>query len=147
MYKSISRKRKSLLPVLVMLLFTAFYSSLNAQISVVVSSSSNHKASDTEIKNIFTGNLTAWPDGAKITVVDQPDNETGKTFYESFIGIAVSQVRVKWTKLVLSGAVMAPKKLNNDNEVKAEVSKDVNAVGFISSASLDNSVKEIYRVK
>jgi ABC-type phosphate transport system substrate-binding protein len=117
------------------------------QISIIVSSSSSHKLSEDEVKEIFTGSKTTWSNGSKIDIIDQSDSETGKKFYDNFLGKTVNQVRVQWTKLILSGQASAPIKASNDSEVKKTVSKNNNAIGYISSKELDNSVKELFKIK
>ena len=117
-----------------------------AQISVIVAKSSTHTAESNELKQIFTGMKLNWSGGEKTVVVEQSENATGKGFYENFIGKSLSQVRSGWSRLVLTGQASTPKRCVNDAAVKKAVAEDENAVGFISSASLDESVKEIYRV-
>jgi ABC-type phosphate transport system substrate-binding protein len=128
--------------------FILFVQSLSyGQISVIVSSSSSHKLSKDEAKEIFSGSKTTWSNGSKVEVVDQSESEVGKKFYDSFLGKAVNQVRVQWTKLILSGQAAAPVKAANDEAVKKNVSGSPNAVGYISSKSLDSSVKELFKIE
>ena len=128
--------------------FILFAQSLSyGQISVIVSSSSSHKLSKDEAKEIFSGSKTTWSNGSKVEVVDQSESEVGKKFYDSFLGKAVNQVRVQWTKLILSGQAAAPIKATNDADVKKSVYGSPNAVGYISSKSLDNSVKELFKIE
>ena len=117
------------------------------QISVVVSSSSQNKVSKDEAKEIFSGARTNWANGSKVQVVDQSGSEVGAKFYDGFLGKSVNQVRMQWTKLVLSGQATAPTKAANDEEVKKNVSANPNALGYISSSSLDSSVKELFRIE
>lgn len=122
-------------------------SSNYAQISVVVSSSSGEKLTKNEVKEIFSGVRLTWSNGSKIQVVDQSESQIGNKFYDDFIGKSVNQIRVQWTKLVLSGQAVAPIKAQNDDEVKKNVSSKPNAIGYISTKSLDSSVKEIFKIE
>lgn len=141
-------KTKNLLLVAALLFMVlGNYSMLTAQISVIVSKSSANTASKSEIKDIFLGSKLLWAHGGKITVVDQSGSETGSTFYAGFLGKSVNQVRVQWTKLVLSGQASAPLKAATDEDVKKAVAANGNAIGYISSSSLDKSVKEIFKIK
>lgn len=117
-----------------------------AQISVVVSKSSQQTASASELKQMFAGVRLSWPSGEKIVIADQSDTEVGKSFYEKFVGKSVSQIRTEWTKLVLSGQASAPKKCSNDDAVKKTLADNPNGVGYISSSALDGTVKEIQRI-
>lgn len=117
-----------------------------AQLSVVVSNSSTHTADSNVLKQIFTGLKLNWPGGERIGVVTQSDNATEKAFYENFIGKSLSQTRNDWSRLVLTGQASAPKRCAGDEAVKKAVVENADAIGFISTSSLDGSVKEIYRV-
>ncbi len=142
-------KTKKIISVKYFLLILVFIAqSYNyAQISVVVSKSSSEKLTKNEVIEIFSGVRLTWSNGSKVQVIDQSDTEIGKSFYDHFLGKSVNQVRVQWTKLVLSGQTIAPIKAQNDDEVKKNVSSKQNAVGYISSKSLDDSVKEIFRIE
>ena len=119
----------------------------NAQISVIVSKSNSYKINESYIKDIFaTANLT-WPDGKKVLVVDQSGTDAGTEFYKKTIGKSVNQIRTLWTKLVLSGQATAPRKCDSDTEVMAAVSASAEAIGFIASKSLNDSVKEIFKIE
>ena len=118
-----------------------------AQVSIIVAKGSTHRVSKEEAKNIFAGAAVAWESGSKIQVIDQSDTETGKTFYENFLGKSANQVRLQWTKLVLSGQAIGPKKLSDDEAVRNAVSGDPNAIGYISTSALDGSVKEVARIQ
>jgi ABC-type phosphate transport system substrate-binding protein len=117
-----------------------------AQISVIVAKSAEVKATKAEVKEIFTGAKLKWPDGKKIQVVDQPDTELGKKFYDLVIGKSANQVRRQWTKLLLSGQAAAPLKQPSDKNVKKIVAGNPNAIGYIATSALDDSVREIFRV-
>ncbi|MFH1194385.1 MAG: hypothetical protein V1720_01655 [bacterium] len=118
-----------------------------SQISVVVSKSSTQTLTKDAAKEVFSGARTTWSTGAKILVVDQSETEIGKKFYDVFLGKSASQVRVQWTKLVLSGQATAPVKASSDDDVKSNVAKNPNAVGYISTKSLDGSVKELFKIE
>ena len=142
-------KTKKILSVIYfsLILILIAQSSNYAQISVVVSSSSGEKLTKNEVKEIFSGVRLTWSNGSKIQVVDQSESQIGNKFYEYFIGKSVNQIRVQWTKLVLSGQAVAPIKAQNDDEVKKNVSSKPNAIGYISTKSLDSSVKEIFKIE
>jgi ABC-type phosphate transport system substrate-binding protein len=117
-----------------------------AQISIVVAKSSHQTAGAGDLRQMFSGAKLTWSAGEKVAIADQPEAAIGKAFYDKFIGKSLSQVRTEWMKLVLSGQAAAPKKCSDDDAVKAFVRENPNAVGFISSSAVDESVKELYRV-
>jgi ABC-type phosphate transport system substrate-binding protein len=117
-----------------------------AQISVVVSASANVEATKPQVLDMFLGARTTWPNGTKVQVVDQPDTDVGQSFYTTFLGQSVAQVRTQWTRLVLSGQALAPKKEAGSDGVKRAVSQTPGAIGYIPTAELDASVKEVLRI-
>jgi len=121
-----------------------------AQISVIACKSAKidtSKFGKAELKEIFTGTKLRWPDGSKIHVVDQLDGEIGEKFYKTVTGKSATQVRKQWTKLALSGQASAPIKCTSDKAVKKLIAGNPNAVGYISTRSLDDSVREIIRIE
>ena len=128
-------------------LILAVAASAPAQISVIVAKSAEAKATKTEVKGIFTGAKLKWPNGNKIQVVDQPDTELGKKFYDKVIGKSANQVRTQWAKLLLSGQAAAPLKQPSDKTVKKIVAGSSNAIGYIATSALDDSVREILRIE
>jgi ABC-type phosphate transport system substrate-binding protein len=118
-----------------------------AQISVIVAKASEVKATKAEVKEIFTGAKLKWPNGNKIQVIDQPDTELGKKFYDLAIGKSANQVRRQWTKLLLSGQAAAPLKQPSDKNVKKIVASNPTAIGYIATSALDDSVREILRIE
>jgi ABC-type phosphate transport system substrate-binding protein len=131
-------------------LFTALHlaaSPATAQYSIIVSKASTQQASRDEARDMFTGDRLMWSDGAKVLVIDQAESETGKGFYEKFIGKPLNQVRMQWTKLLLSGQATAPKKCADDEAIKKAVAGSPNAIGYVATSALDETVKEIVRIE
>lgn len=130
-----------------MILMLAMAVSAPAQISVIVAKSNEVKATKAEVKEIFTGAKLKWANGNKIQVIDQPETELGKKFYDLVIGKSANQVRRQWTKLLLSGQAAAPIKQPSDKNVKKIVAANPNAIGYIDTGALDGSVREIFRIE
>ena len=119
----------------------------NAQISVVVAANSSVTATPAQAAELFAGVKTVWPSGAKVQIVDQPESETGRTFYQKCVKRPPSIVRAQWTRLALSGQAVAPKTVANDADVKEAVRKSPAAIGYIASSALDATVKELCRIE
>ena len=105
-------------------------------IAVIVNSGNQVTAlTKDQIKKIFAGEVTDWSDvsGKKgpITVVVR---EEGSGTREAFQEIVLSK-EVRF----ISNAVVQ----NSTGAIKTAVTKDVNAIGFISSGSVDSAVKAL----
>jgi ABC-type phosphate transport system substrate-binding protein len=117
-----------------------------AQISVIVASSSSNSPNQTEIVEMFVGAKTTWNDGTRVQIVDQPTTAVGKQFYEQVLDRSPVEVRRAFVELVLSGQAAKPERSSSDDGVKSSVANTPGAIGFIQSSSLDSSVKEILRI-
>jgi hypothetical protein len=100
-----------------------------------------------EVSEIFGGTVRAWPNGAKIYVADQSESEVGRSFYVTVLKRPMSLVRMHWIQLILSGQAVAPRRMSTDMAVMDFVRKTPGAVGYVRSASLDGTVKELLRVE
>jgi len=124
-------------------------SPVDAQISIVIAKSStldSSAATRVGIKEIFTGTRLKWANGAKISVIDQADTDVGKKFYTTVIGKSVNDMRKQWAKLLLSGQASAPVKCPSDKAVKKVIAGNPNAIGYVSTSALDDTVKEVLRI-
>lgn len=117
-----------------------------AQISVIVASSSANSPSQAEVVEMFVGAKTTWNDGTRVQIVDQPTTAVGKQFYEQVLGRSAVEVRRTFVELVLSGQAAKPERSSTDDGVKSAVAGNPGAIGFIQSSSLDSSVKEVLRI-
>lgn len=120
---------------------------VQAQISVIVARSSAHTATQAQVRDYFSGAKLHWSSGARVLVVDRPKTEIGEAFYKKLVGRSPAQVRVQWTKLVLSGQAPPPIKGMSEEEVKKLVSENPNAIGFIATSALDDTVEELIRIE
>jgi ABC-type phosphate transport system substrate-binding protein len=118
-----------------------------AQISVVVAAGSSRTADRDAVARMFSGQVTSWSDGSKVQIVDQASTEAGKQFYSTVLSRSPAQVRKALTALLLSGQIPKPEQGASDAEVKAAVARLTGAIGYISSASLDGTVKELVRIQ
>ncbi|NRR32558.1 hypothetical protein HSX11_20525 [Oxalobacteraceae bacterium] len=78
------------------------------------------------------------------TPVDLPENSPVRAdFYHKVADKDTAQVKALWSKLVFTGKATPPKEYASDAEVKKAVAADPKAIGYISKASVDDSVKVI----
>ena len=119
----------------------------NAQISVVVGAGSSQTADESTAKNMFSMVKTSWADGSKVVIADQGNTQTGKDFYSGFMGTTTSKIRAKQAKAYLSGKSSKPINCSTDEDVKKAVAGNPNAIGYIHSASVDETVKVLFKIK
>lgn len=145
----ITRKRmigRVVMTAMAGLLMAALPGHARAQISVVVASSSSASADLDAVARMFSGQVTSWADGSKVQLVDQSETDVGKTFYDKVLQKGSAQVRKALTALLLSGQIPKPEQGSSDADVKAALARLPGSIGYISTSSLDGSVKELVRI-
>jgi ABC-type phosphate transport system substrate-binding protein len=80
----------------------------------------------------------------QFTPVEQAENSPIRAeFYKKVLEKTPSQVEAIWSKLLFTGKIKAPKECKSSAEVKKTVSENVNAIGYIEKAAVDDTVKVI----
>ncbi|MGE5498048.1 MAG: hypothetical protein ACM3Q2_08265 [Syntrophothermus sp.] len=129
---------------LIILLFSAV--SLFGQVSVIANKSvSDASLSASKVGSIFTLETTKWSNGSKIIVFDN-SSDVNASFYQG-IGKSTMAVKKEWLKKQLTGEAVAPENLGGDAEVIRKVSSTQGAIGFVSSSSVNGSVKVLCQIK
>jgi ABC-type phosphate transport system substrate-binding protein len=98
-----------------------------------------------QISDIFLEKMTTLPDGTRIVVIDHQDGEPVKdSFYQDIVGKTLNQLKAYWAKIIFTGAGLPPRTFSGDESVKEEVSMTPGAIGYISTKSVDASVKVLF---
>lgn len=115
-----------------------------ADISVVVNPANANAVSSDDLSRLFLGRASSFADGAKATPLNLAEGLAAREEFDSkVLSRSASQLKAYWSKLVFTGKGTPPKELADDAAVKAAVASDASAIGYISSASVDASVKVV----
>jgi len=119
-----------------------------AEISVVMHPSSSVQAlSADEVSRLFLGKAKSFPGGAQAVPVNQDEGNPARAkFNETVCKKNASQYKAYWSQLVFTGKGTPPKDAGDDAAVKALVAANPNMVGYIDSASVDASVKVVFKL-
>lgn len=127
---------------LLTLMFAA--AGLRAEIAVVVNPANANAVSADDLSRLFLGRASSFADGSKAIPLNQPEGHATRDEFDSkVLSRSASQLKAYWSKLVFTGKGTPPKELADDAAVKAAVAADPNAIGYISSANVDSSVKVV----
>ncbi len=131
--------------VKLMLLLSALVSvAVSADIAVVVHPSNNNAVNSEELNRLFLGRASNFADGSKATPLNLAEGQAARAEFDSkVLNRSAAQLKAYWSKLVFTGKGTPPKELADDAEVKAAVAADSSAIGYISSGSVDSSVKVV----
>lgn len=137
-----SKRRIALLAALV-------FSSTAAQAGVVVVMSSKSDVSalsKAQVAQIFLAKTDALPNGRVAKPVDQADGAAVRNeFYDKVADKNAAQMKAYWSQLTFTGKAQPPRKVSGDAAVKAALGENPAAVGYISDAAVDGSVKVVFK--
>ena len=127
---------KRIIPAMAMLLATAH---AWAEVAVIVNPKNPvNKMTADDASQYFLGKST------QLTPCDYPQGTALRgDFYSKGLEKEPAQVKAIWTKLLFTGKGVAPREYASVAEMKKAVSANVNAIGYIDKAAVDDSVKVV----
>lgn len=127
--------------ILMVLMFAASPGAMAGVVAIV--NKANASADKATIGQLYRLETQSWSGNINATLFDQFDHKKRNEFYQGYTGKDVGDIRAIWGKAVFSGRAVPPKILESDSEVKKEVARDVNAVGYVDESSVDGSVRAV----
>jgi ABC-type phosphate transport system substrate-binding protein len=121
----------------------AAVSAANAEVVVVVSASSpTTSMSADQVADIYLGKSSA------MKAVDLRESSAARgEFYQKVTQKDSAQVKAIWARLIFTGKATPPKVVGSSADVKKAVTADPNAIGYVESSAVDDSVKAVLTVK
>ena len=121
--------------------------SLSAQVqadivAVVSAQSSITRLSTSQLSDIFLGKVSRFPDGTPAVPVDLGNGSAERDqFYAKVAGKTPAQIKAYWSKVIFTGRGQPPKTVQNNGDMKKYVAANVDAIGYIDSKMVDDSVR------
>jgi ABC-type phosphate transport system substrate-binding protein len=121
--------------------------SLSAQaqadiVAVVSAESSITRLSTSQLADIFLGKVSRFPDGSLAVPVDLSDGSAERDqFYAKLTGKSPAQIKAYWSKIIFTGRGQPPKAVQNGSDMKTYVAANIDAIGYMDSTMVDNSVR------
>lgn len=129
---------------IVLLATTCLVGAVQADIAVVVNPANANTVSADDLNRLFLGRTSNFADGSKATPLNLAEGVAARDeFGTKVLNRSSAQLKAYWSKLVFTGKGTPPKELTDDAAVKAAVAADATAIGYISSSSVDGSVKVV----
>ena len=89
-----------------------------------------------EVAALFLKQVTTWPDGTPVAVVDlDARSPVRAAFSRAVIGRPTSAVRSYWQQQVFGGRAVPPTQRASDAQVVAFVRENPNAIGYVAPAT------------
>ena len=112
---------------------------VQAEVAVIVNSGATNAPSQGEVANIFLGK------DKSLTGVDQKDwNPIKDKFYTTLISKNESQLKSYWSGLIFTGKGQPLASVAGDAAVVAKVAAEADAIGYVDSAAVNDSVKVLF---
>lgn len=115
-----------------------------AEIAVIVHPSNSSAVSQTAVERIYLAKVKAFSDGTTVVPLNHEESDPTRVAFDSqAVGKSESQMKSYWAKLLFTGKATPIKQVANDEEMISAVSSTPGAIGYVDSASVDDSVKVV----
>ena len=131
-----------LMPSILMAVLLASSASAMAGVVAIVNKANTAADKDT-IGKLYNLEAKSWSDGSPAKLYDLSGESAREAFCKAYTGKSAAAIKSTWAKAVFTGRAVPPKVLDSDADVKNEVAKDKNAVGYVDESSVDGSVRAI----
>ncbi|MEA9587370.1 phosphate ABC transporter substrate-binding protein [Xanthomonas sp. WHRI 10064A] len=121
--------------------------SANADVVVVMSAKGGPDSlSAAQVSQIFLAKSNSLPGGGAAVPIDQEEGVAVRDeFYKKVASRDSAQLKSYWSQLMFTGKAQRPKRVSGDDAVKKAVTATPGAIGYISAAAVDASVKVVLK--
>ncbi|WP_312957985.1 phosphate ABC transporter substrate-binding protein [Stutzerimonas nitrititolerans] len=110
-----------------------------AEVSVIVNPGATKAPSQSEVANIFLGK------DKSMKGVDLKDwTPTKESFYSAVTNKNESQLKSYWSGLIFTGKGQPMASIADDAAVVAKIAAEADAIGYVDSAAVNDSVKVLF---
>ncbi len=115
---------------------------------VVSSRAGSSSLSREEIRNIYTGKTTFWPNNTPVRAYNRPaGSPAGRKFFRSLLGMSSGAFREHWNELQLSGGGIAPATVTSAESILARVAGASGAIGYVLESELPADVSGVRLIR
>lgn len=119
--------------------------SSDATVEIITHPDTNISLSRNLLRSVFSMRLRTWQNGVPIQVFVLSDNiPLHSKFAKKKLNVFPYQLRSIWDRLVYSGTGQAPFTVRSEEEMRTKVATTPGAIGYLSEAKVDGSVKIVH---
>lgn len=116
-----------------------------APVVVVSSSSGIDVLTESQVRQIFNGQLRRVS-GVSVKPLDLPaKNDSRDDFYQAVMGKSAEQIKSYWARMIFTGRGMPPREVSSEREMVVLIASDQSYVGYVDEAKVPAGVKVVYR--
>lgn len=126
-----------------------FVSSVSyADYVVIVHPSNTAAINEKDVSRLFLGKVKRFSDGKQAIPINGPEGGPAREAFDAkVIGKTADQIKAYWTRLIFTGKGIAPKEVENDQEMLELVRANPNVIGYVNSNSVDDTVKVVFKIQ
>ncbi|MDY6934763.1 MAG: hypothetical protein SVZ03_11170 [Spirochaetota bacterium] len=109
---------------------------------VVIANNSKGSLNASQIKRIFNGDVTNWPDGGAVKVLLNSNPGITEQFCSKYLNTTPSKLDSSWVKKSIRDGTPTPRKVAS-NVIVTMVSNSPKFIGFVKRSEAGSSVKII----
>ncbi len=129
---------------IILLVLALFPCVAQAEVIIVASKTASFNSlSKDDISAVYHGKTKKLADGKLLKALDQDDNATRAQFLKTYLAQSGTQYNTYWSRITFTGKGLPPENARNDAGVIDALQSKPDAIGYIDSNSLTNSVKQI----
>ena len=119
-----------------------------AEISVITNPNNSITEIDINtLKKLYLGKRKSFEDGTTAIVFEQDESSPVRDLFHSKVtNKSASQLKAYWSSMMFTGKAQPPESAGDDSGVISKVSSIPNAVGYVDSGSVNDSVKVILTI-
>lgn len=130
----------------ILFLLPFFISSTMAEVVVVVNPEGPDRLNKNQVKKLYLGKVQRLPNGEAVTVYELPtDSRLHKRFHELVTERRPAQVNAYRSKNLFTGLGKTPEVVSSAQLLRRKIAGNKNAIGYLDSENVDDSVKIVYR--
>ncbi len=101
-----------------------------------------------DIRNIYFGKTTFWPNNTPVRAYNRPaSSPAGRRFFRSLLGMSSGAFREHWNELQLSGGGIAPATITSAESILARVAGASGAIGYVLESELPADVSGVRLIR
>lgn len=120
-----------------------------ADLAVIVHRDSPVQAvSARQVSDLYLGRTRNIGSGELLSIYEHPlDSAVRERFFHDINGMTLKQINAYWARLRFSGEVLPPISLPDDRALLSAVRRDRNAIAYVDTTVLDDSVRVVMVIK
>ncbi|CAA0104916.1 Uncharacterised protein [BD1-7 clade bacterium] len=119
-----------------------------ADIAVIKNPANVSRLDEKQVRSAYLGKLKSFNDGEEIRAYDlPPTSKDWNVFVDRVLRKTPSTLNAYWARMLFSSKGKPPRTLDTEEQILHEVANRKNAIGYVNSSIVDESVTVLFIIK